>query len=509
MRKILSVLFSRVVLVAVLMLVQIALVFGSIFYFRDSFWQVQVFIRVASIALVVRILNGRRNPAYKLIWIVLVLVVPVFGFLMYLIFGKVRIPRATRLRMKGARIRSHVATGDGSAAARQAVVRHPAAARQSHYIASLDKTPLLGTTNTEYFPLGEVMFERMMEKISTAERYIFLEYFIIREGVMWDSMLELLLQKVDEGVDVRLVYDDLGCIFTLPYQYDEKLRQMGIKCSVFNPFVPVLSSTFNNRSHRKTCIIDGHTAFIGGINLADEYINEFEKYGHWKDTGVMIEGEAAWPFATQFLAVWDYTEGEPLDFASYKPAFQPSDPQSGYAQPYSDTPLDEELVGSTVYMNMINAAERYLYITTPYLIIDNEMLTALCTSAKNGVDMRIITPHQPDKWYIHPVTQSYYQQLIEAGVRIFEYTPGFIHAKSFVSDDMVGVVGTINLDYRSLYLHFENSVWMYQTSAVRQLLQDFEKTLEKSQEITLHECKTISLWQRIGRGVLRIFSPLM
>ena len=274
--------------------------------------------------------------------------------------------------------------------------------------------------------------------------------------------------------------------------------------------MPILSSRFNTRDHRKICVIDGNVGFTGGINLADEYINAYEKHGHWKDTSILLKGEAVFNLTVMFLSMWDYLDGTTgkTDYSRYYPTVWDENAK-GYVQPFADNPLDDEAVGETVYLNLINKAKRYVYITTPYLILSSEMFTALTSAAKCGVDVRIITPHVPDKWYVHAVSRSHYQPLIEAGVKIYEYTPGFIHAKTFVVDDDYAVVGTINLDYRSLYLHFECAVWMYQTPSVAQVRDDFFKTQQISQEITLEECRSLSFPRRLGRSVLRVFAPLM
>ena len=284
-----------------------------------------------------------------------------------------------------------------------------------------------------------------------------------------------------------------------------------ITVSYTHLFLPVLNSHFNHRDHRKILVVDGHTAFTGGINLADEYINAYEKHGHWKDTAVLLRGDAVWNLTVMFLSMWDYIHGIDEDFTPYKPSVHMTGQveSDGYVQPYSDNPLDGEPVGETVYLNLINRAKRYVYINTPYLILDNEMATALRMAAKSGVDVRIVTPHIPDKWYVHAVTRAYYEMLLESGVRIYEYTPGFVHAKTFVVDDEYATVGTVNLDYRSLYLHFECGVLLYRTSSVAAVKADYLKTLEVCQEVSLEECRRVPLFRRLGRAVLRVFAPLM
>ena len=358
-----------------------------------------------------------------------------------------------------------------------------------------------------------ICFQFLSEELSQAKKYIFIEYFIINDGVMWRTILDILEKKAAEGVDVRLIYDGFGCLTTLPYKYDEEIRKKGIKCVIFNPFRPFLNIIQNNRDHRKLCIIDGWVGFTGGVNLADEYINQRERFGHWKDTAVMLKGEAVWNMTIMFLHMWDVIlrSREPVDYTKYLPhAIHKEEFEgSGFIQPFSDTPLDHEIVGENVYMNIINRAKHYVYICTPYLIIDNEMMTSLCLAAKSGIDVRIMTPGIPDKKMVFLLTQSYYQQLIEAGVKIYEYQPGFLHAKSFVCDDEVAVVGTINLDYRSLYLHFEDGVWMYKNDAIADIKRDFLDTLEYCNPVGVEFCTGRKLPVRIMQNILRLFAPML
>ena len=323
---------------------------------------------------------------------------------------------------------------------------------------------------------------------------------------MWESVLEILKEKVKKGVEVRLIYDDIGCFMLLPKNYHKALEKIGIKCVLFNPFVPVLSTIQNNRDHRKIAIIDGRVAFTGGVNIGDEYINLKERFGHWKDTAIMIEGEAVWSFTVMFLQTWNVFRPEDDDFTVYKANYKSGD--DGYIQPYCDRPLDSDAVSEHVYMSIINRACDYLYITTPYLILEDAMSSALCEAAKSGVDVKIITPYIPDKAYVHMVTRSYYASLLNAGVKIYEYKKGFIHSKTFVSDDKTATVGTANADYRSLYLHFECGVLMHGTKAVEDVKNDFINTLDKCVEITEGDCKR-NLFIRILQRVLKLFAPLM
>ena len=509
MKKILRFITQRVVITALLIVLQALLLFGFIWKLDNYFVYFYAGSVLLSLLITLGIINSKSNPAYKIAWLIPILLFPVFGGLVYLLFGSDRTGRYLRKKLQG--IGTEMDNVIGEAYRRSGAEQLPPdAANQSRYISHCAYCPPYQNTTTEYLPLGEVKFERMVEELKKAKHYIFLEYFIIQEGKMWNTILDILRQKAAEGVDVRVIYDDMGCIMILPTGYDKTLEQMGIKCRIFNPFVPILSSRFNTRDHRKICVIDGNVGFTGGINLADEYINAYEKHGHWKDTSILLKGEAVFNLTVMFLSMWDYLDGTTgkTDYSRYYPTVWDENAK-GYVQPFADNPLDDEAVGETVYLNLINKAKRYVYITTPYLILSSEMLTALTSAAKCGVDVRIITPHVPDKWYVHAVSRSHYQPLIEAGVKIYEYTPGFIHAKTFVVDDDYAVVGTIKLDYRSLYLHFECAVWMYQTPSVAQVRDDFFKTQQISQEITLEECRSLSFPRRLGRSVLRVFAPLM
>ena len=509
MKKILRFITQRVVITALLIVLQALLLFGFIWKLDNYFVYFYAGSVLLSLLITLGIINSKSNPAYKIAWLIPILLFPVFGGLIYLLFGSDRTGRYLRKKLQG--IGTEMDNVIGEAHRRSGAEQLPPdAANQSRYISHCAYCPPYQNTTTEYLPLGEVKFERMVEELKKAKHYIFLEYFIIQEGKMWNTILDILRQKAAEGVDVRVIYDDMGCIMILPTGYDRTLEQMGIKCRIFNPFVPILSSRFNTRDHRKICVIDGNVGFTGGINLADEYINAYEKHGHWKDTSILLKGEAVFNLTVMFLSMWDYLDGTTgkTDYSRYYPTVWDENAK-GYVQPFADNPLDDEAVGETVYLNLINKAKRYVYITTPYLILSSELFTALTSAAKCGVDVRIITPHVPDKWYVHAVSRSHYQPLIEAGVKIYEYTPGFIHAKTFVVDDDYAVVGTINLDYRSLYLHFECAVWMYQTPSVAQVRDDFFKTQQISQEITLEECRSLSFPRRLGRSVLRVFAPLM
>ena len=508
MKKLLYFLFHRSVIVAVSLLVQIAVLVLMIVKFSESFTQFYWVCIFVSFLAALGIVSSRSDPAYKIVWLVLILPFPVFGGMIYLIFGGSRHPRWLRRAMQTINEKMLVAL-KSDFKADTLVKAGEDAAIQARYLERRAHCPVYVDSRAEYFSIGEDCYERMLVELKKATRYIFLEYFIIQEGKMWDSILTILVEKVRQGVDVRVMYDDMGCMFTLSKDYQEKLEEMGIRCCAFNRFVPVMSLLLNNRDHRKMCIIDGSVAFTGGINLADEYINERERYGHWKDSGLMVAGGAAWSMAVMFLSMWDYAQQMEEDYDKFRPTPAHVEGAEGYIQPYTDSPLDYETVGQTVYLNMISKAEKYIYITTPYLILDTATNTALCNAAKSGVDVRIITPHIPDKKSVFHVTRAHYPPLLEAGVKIYEYTPGFIHAKNFVVDDQFATVGTVNLDFRSLFLHFENGVWMCRTPCIQDIKEDFLQTQKKSEKVSLRKSRRLNLLVQFHRSVLRMFAPLM
>ncbi|QIL46183.1 cardiolipin synthase [Vagococcus coleopterorum] len=507
--KFLKLLTHRITIVVFLLLVQLALVFASIYVFRDYFVYFYIVNFFLSLAAILHIINGRSNPAYKIAWLVPVTTLPIIGVVIYIIFGRLRVRKKFHTKMGRALEKEKEAIANTVPDLDINQFAHTNATIQSTYLKDNSGMPAFKNTESTYLPFGEEAFAALKEELEKAEKYIFMEYFIIDEGKMWDEILDILIRKAAAGLDVRLMYDDFGCLLTLPEGYHKQIEKFGIKCSVFNPFVPVLSSIFNNRDHRKITVIDGKVAFTGGINLADEYINEIQRFGHWKDNAIMMRGEAAWGFTILFLSIWDFQRPSDERYEDFYPGPQKIEGSKGVYQPYSDSPFDNETLGENVYLNLINRAEKYVYITTPYLIIDNLLMEALCNAAKSGIDVRIQTPHISDKAYVHALTKSNYEQLLESGVRIFEYTPGFIHSKTFVVDDLYGTVGTVNMDFRSLFLHVECGVWMYQTEAIPQLYQDFVDTEVLCEEITLEKARDVRWITHLVRSILNVFAPLM
>ena len=506
-RGILSILFSRTVVILLALLLQIALLFVLL---SPVFAYVSLLmggVTVLTVCMLIYILNTDSNPSVKLSWCIIIAALPLFGTILYFWMKFDIGNRVVRHMVR----QSH---DSGTACC-------PAANEQMEQLRQEDKKlynlarylhrngghTVYGNTEVTYFPLGEEKFREMLVRLEQAEKFIFMEYFTIGPSSMWDEILEILVRKAKEGVEVRVMYDGTSAITCLPYNYPKRLEALGIRCKMSSPLRPFISTHYNNRDHRKILVIDGHTAFTGGINIQDRYINRKQVYGHWKDTAVMLRGEAARGFTLMFLQMWNTREKDPV-YESYL-APVPAPTAAGYVIPYGDSPLDRENVGEMVYLNMLNQAKDYCWIMTPYLILDHEMITALQFAAKRGVDVRLILPHIPDKQYAFCLAQSHYRELLEAGVRIFEYTPGFVHAKVFLSDDRDAVVGTINLDYRSLYLHFECAAYLYKVPALADIKTDFTSTMEQSQEISLEDAKRLPLLTRVAGKLLKVVAPLM
>ena len=502
--------FGRTAVIILLLLIQVAFLAFVVLKLQEKAVYAYGFSLLLSAITVIIVINRPGSPEFKLAWMVPMTIFPVFGVLLYLsveLQVGVRIMN-TRLIQVGKEMKPYLM--QDAKTQEKLENEDKQMANLAYYVSDKGGFPVFDNSKVEYFPLGEDKFKALVEELEKAQKFIFMEYFIVAEGRMWNTILEILKRKVKEGVEVRFMYDGTCTVSLLPHSYPKKLEAYGIRCKVFNPIKPALSTTQNNRDHRKIVVIDGHTAFTGGINLADEYINEKERFGHWKDTAVMIKGEAVRSFTWMFLQIWDFdVKNENYDKYLNVKLPETEEKTEGYVLPYGDSPLDDENVGELVYTDILNTARDYVHIMTPYLILDHEMITALTYAARRGVDVKIIMPGIPDKPYAFALGKTYYPELLRAGVKIYQYVPGFVHAKVFVSDDEKAVVGTINLDYRSLYLHFECAALMYKVKEIEKVEKDFQETLKQCREITMEDYKNENMITRFGGRILRLFAPLM
>lgn len=498
---------TRYIISILLTIFEIAMIIAIMFVLAIyiPYFYLAIFITVVGV--VIQIIGSNENPDYKVPWLLFVIVLPIVGVMLYFIFHQRKLPKKYFKRIKGFNESLEYQDSDNMYELTQ---NNPLIATQALQLSRIASTHLYKDTKITYFDIGEKMYESIIEEIGKAKSFIFLEYFIIEEGTFWNSILEILKQKAREGVEVKVVYDDIGCMNTLPGNYYKRLKEYNVDALPFSKLKGQADGEFNNRSHRKILVVDGNVGFTGGVNIADEYINQRMVYGHWKDAGIKLEGKAVNELTKLFLSDYYINIKKDVDINFKKYYVSKEITNESYVIPFGDgpNPIYEKQVGKSVIMNMLNHASKYVYITTPYLIIDNELMRCLENTALRGVDVRIIVPHIPDKKLVFEMTKSNYQILIKSGVKIYEYLPGFVHAKSYVSDDKLAMIGTINLDYRSLTHHFENGVWIYNDSVIKDIKQDYINTLEKSKLMNEQQYKD-NLIKRFIRSIVRIFSPLL
>ncbi|MBQ7314916.1 MAG: cardiolipin synthase [Clostridia bacterium] len=513
MRKLCRVLFSRYAVSLLFIVADVLFLTLLALYLSSLFQTIALFLLLLFDAvMLLHLINRDTAPENKLPWAVIILSLPVLGALLYHLFFSRKLSRRERKHMKEMSV-FHPSEPEHTAQLDVLATEDASAAGKAMAILREDKLAMVYRgTRARYFDDGRTMFDAMVEDIRAAKRYIFIETFILEEGVMWGTVHAILKEKVAQGLQVRLLYDDIGCMKTLPRYYDHSLRAEGIDVHRFAPVSPRVTVAHNNRDHRKIVVVDGEVAYTGGINFADEYIHERIRFGHWKDGGVRIEGEAVDGLLRLFLVSYNLTTFSMLDAAAYRASNEsvPTVGDDGYYIPFGSgpVPLYDAPVGKNAFLNIISQAERYVYVTTPYLIMDFELTQAFCNAAKRGVDVRIMTPHVPDKKLIFLLTRSAYPSLIEAGVRIFEYTPGFLHEKLLVSDDLYSIVGTINLDYRSFAHHFEDAVWMYRSSVISVARDSFMQAQQEAKEIEKGDVP-MTLFQKLLRNIIRLFAPLL
>lgn len=503
------VIYSRTLFLLIAFLFQFAFL-GSVYvWLRDYSLLIHFLFIVLGFLVVVHLCIGNEVPEFKLVWMLIVAVFPLFGalFYIYITFQ----PGVSKMEKKLSQLSEYTKdyVVDNKGVYIDFINRNPSSKNFVDYMLGKGNASLFNGTNSRFFSLGDDMFPVILEELKKAEKFIFLEYFIIEDGEMWSKILDVLIEKVKMGVEVRVMYDGTCAFALMPYFYPDVLKSYGIKAKMFSPIKPLFSSHYNNRDHRKILVIDGLVAFTGGINLADEYINHIVKCGHWKDTGILLRGEAVASFTYMFLEMWNIDEVEIDDYALYRTKISEDIDSDGYYIPFGVSPFGRERIGKRVYLDILNTAKNYVHIMTPYLIVDYEMVMALIYAAKRGVDVCLIIPHIPDNAYVFAVAKTYYSELVEAGIKIYEYKPGFVHAKICVSDDYFAVVSTINMDYRSLYHHFECGVCIYNSTQVLEIEKDFNNTKDLSILIDKNNYKKQNLFQVLIGKVVRIFAPLM
>lgn len=497
---------TRTFLSVIILLLQLFLIVNYITNFVNKISWLGQIIAYFGIILVIHIITVRGDQGYKIMWIIFILLVPVFGVLAYLLFGGGRVFPHIKKRYKKCKDKymNCLKNYDSSTALNYSDMLH---FRQAAYLKNEADFPIFDNTKSTFLESGERYFEEILKSLKSAQKYIYIEFFILAEGFMWDEIFEILKVKAIGGVEIKIIFDDFGSIKRQSKDFVSKLKNAGIDVSIFNPIRPSIDIFMNNRNHRKMIIIDGKTAFTGGINIGDEYINKFKRFGHWLDRGIKIEGKAVNSFLAMFCSMWEFTTKQEINIEekfTEHPYFK-----DGFYIPYSDDPLGTLNTAQGVYMQIIGTAQKFVYIETPYLILDNSMIAYLTLAAKSGVDVRIITPHTPDKWYVHPVTQYYYAELLDAGIKIYEYSPGFIHSKVFISDDCVATVGTVNMDYRSFNFHFECGVWFSKTESVKKIKEQFLSTLKCCREIKKSEWEKRPILIKLKQCILHLFAPLM
>jgi len=512
MKKFLKLIYSNKIFALLFVLFQLSCIVLAIIGFSKEY----ILVSFIAAILIIYEFNRDDNPTFKLTWILFIAITPIFGTFLYMFTHIEYIQRKLLAHSEELMKRNYNYLVSDLEILRELKKTDTVTWGFANYVKSASGLTAYKNTSVKYFPIGEDKWEEMKAQLKQAKKFIFMEYFIIEAySVMWGEILDILKEKASDGVDIRIMYDGIGSLTYLPIGYNKTLMEYGIKCRVFSPVEPLFSTHQNNRDHRKILVIDGKTAFVGGINIADEYINKKERFGHWKDTAVMLKGDAVSGFTLMFMEMWDNYKHDPSDsendiddYNKYI-VYAPEHNASGYILPIADTPLDKERIGKQAYIDLLYSAAEYVHITTPYLVIDNEMSEALKFAAKRGVDVKVILPHIPDKKYLFWLARTYYPDLLKAGVKIYEYIPGFIHAKMSVSDDIRAIVGSINHDFRSLYLHYECAVYMSYSDAVFDIEKDYSKTLEKCERITIEKYMKFNRFEKLLGKIIRIFAPLL
>lgn len=508
-KGILRIIFSRITFIALMILLQIVIIVMLYLIFEEYVANINAIMIVFSVLMVIYLYNSKMDSTSKLTWMMLIGLFPVPGALF---LGFTRLDFGSRnLKRSLIAIRDKTLNNIPQDEKILAKLEQDGGNMEDiyHYMSKTGNFPVFENTATKYFGDGQEFFEKFIEDIEKAEDYIYMEYFIIAEGYMWGRVLDILARKASEGVDVRVMYDGMCEIKFLPPDYPERMKKLGIQCREFSKIYPFLSTYYNYRDHRKITVIDGRVAYTGGVNFSDEYINLEPRFGHWKDNALRLEGDAVRSFTQMFLELWNMPYSDPSfekveTFVSHK-----VDDASGFVMPFSDSPLDSYQSGEAVFLDTLGRSERYVHIMTPYLIIDDTMKNALKLAALRDVDVVLILPGIPDKAPAFAIAKSHYHELIEAGVKIYEYGPGFVHAKAMISDDIRAMVGSINLDYRSLYHHFECAAYLYKCDSIADIEEDFQETVKKSNRVTFETIKNEKVGYKLAAKLLKFVAPLM
>lgn len=507
-RKLIKLMSQKAGLTVLSLLVQVAIIIFVVMLASAYAQWIFVMFEALGVLICLYIVSRDMNPNYKLSWCVLILALPAFGGLLYLFIGRQHTPRRIRRRLKNASDASQVLLNYTNAElVRMRGELNPTGSTCADLVLNAASYPIYANTATKYYPLGDMFFPDMIADLKQAKRFIFMEYFIIDVGEVWNEIEQVLIERANAGVDVKLIYDDVGSMFTLPKKVINRLRSGGVQALPFNKITASFDMRLNNRSHRKITVIDGEIAYTGGNNIADEYANKRNKFGHWKDTHMRFTGDAVWSFSAMFLAFWHILSPEELVYRDY--LAKPDVTAQGYVQPLSSGPGRNDHLIESAFINLISTAKDHVYITTPYLILDNETQTALINAAHAGVDVRILIPNIPDKKIVYLATRSFVPVLMKAGVKVYTYTPGFVHAKMMMVDDERAFIGTCNMDYRSFYLHYECGALLYNVDTIPAMKTDFLSTLEVSHELTYEEVSDVTAITRLARAILRLFAPLL
>lgn len=510
LKRFLNLFFSKKILGVLILILQIVFIFTTL----DRLYSLKTLLyggtTILSVLAILFEVNRNVSPSFKIIWIAIIGIMPFFGLLLYLYVHSDIFNFDIKKRLSNIckEIKTH--TDKCDYALNKIAVEESDENGIFKYLQENANAPCYCNTDIKYFEIGEKMYENLLEDIKCAKKYVFIEFFIINErSFMWKNLKKLLLQKSKEGVDVRIIYDAMGSLGIVSSDFEEQLNNQGIKCKTFSPIKPFISSYHNNRNHRKIVVIDGEIAYTGGINIADEYINKISRFGHWKDSAVRLNGDGVQGFAILFLKMWSFLAKQKTPYDKFINDFKDLNSDCGYFAPFDDNPLDSESVTENIFLHIISNAKKYIYITTPYLILDDNLENSLKFAAKRGVDVRILMPHIPDKWYAFALARTYYPELIKSGVKIYEYTPGFVHAKITLSDNLRAYVGSANYDFRSLYLHYECGTYIYKSPVISEMVEEYTTTLEKCHLFTLEDYKNLKFFYRIAGKIFRFFAPLM